>query len=144
MPPELNSEMDQEPLSDIQKLIRLKRYESPPEGAVDDFLDEFQRRQRSQALSGSSTKLFFERMTTYVSGFGRAKWVVGAVGAYACVMLFFLVKPTVSPMGQQPASGGARPVDAKMMKPSPDKPVYDPKVNRIRPLRTEVREVIVF
>jgi hypothetical protein len=136
--------MEQEPLTDLQKLIRLKRFECPPDDAVDDFLDEFQRRQRSQALAGSSTKLLFERVTTFMSGFGNTKWVFAAGGAYACVMLFFLVKPTVSPMGTQPsAPGSVNPVNGKGN--SIDQtPSYDmKKVNPVRPV-PEVPEVRVF
>jgi hypothetical protein len=139
------SKMEQEPLSDVQKLIRLKRFENPPEGSVDDFLVEFQRRQRSQALTGSSTKLFFERLSTFMSGFGKQKWAFAAAGAYACVMLFFLVRPSVTPMGQQPSGSGgsANPVGGRG-KVINQSPAYDPKANRVRPLPTKVPEVIVF
>ena len=34
----------------VSKLLRLKRYEQPPPGYFDDFLREFQRRQRAEAL----------------------------------------------------------------------------------------------
>ena len=34
----------------LSKLLRLKRYEQPPPGYFDDFLHEFQRRQRAEAL----------------------------------------------------------------------------------------------
>ena len=136
-------EMEQEPLSDVQKLIRLKRFECPPEGAVDDFLDEFQRRQRSQALTGSSTKLLFERVATYMSSFGKQKWVYGALAGYACVMLFFLVRPSETPMGQPTGGAGAVPVDAKM-KSGLQAPTYDPKMNRIRPAPKQAPDVIVF
>ncbi|MGI9241571.1 MAG: hypothetical protein ACR2RV_12280 [Verrucomicrobiales bacterium] len=136
--------MDQEPLSDIQKLIRLKRFETPPTEAVDDFLVEFQRRQRSQALTGSSTKLFIERVSTYMSSFGRQKWVYAAAGAYVCLMLFPLVKPSTSPVNQQPAGGGtANPVGVRGSV-IIDQPRYDPKQNQIRQLPTKVPEVIVF
>ena len=140
-----HSEMESEPLSDVQKLIRLKRYENPPEDAVDDFLVEFQRRQRSQALTGSSTKLFFERVVTFMSGFGRQKWVFAAGGVYACIMLFFLVRPSVTPMGPQPGSGSANPVQGTgktiIQKPAP---TYVPKANEDRPLPRKVPEVIVL
>lgn len=139
-----NPDIDHEPLSDIQKLIRLKRFETPPADAVDDFLVEFQRRQRSQALTGSSTKLFVERVSTYMSSFGRQKWVYAAAGAYVCLMLFPLVKPSVSPMGQQQPSEGAVNQVGGLGKVIIDKPIYDPRQNQIRPLPTKVPEVIVF
>ena len=66
-------------------------------------------------------------------------------------MLFPLVKPSVSPMGGAPAGGAptATPVGGQGAVGAQgevviEKPVYDPKVNQIRPLPTEVPEVIVF
>ena len=136
--------MDQdETPTDIQKLIRLKRFECPPEGAVDDFLEEFQDRQRKQALTGSSTKLLFERVTTYMSSFGKQKWLYGAGAAYACVMLFFLVKPSVTPLGQPPGGGEVNPINAPGSS-IISEPAYDPTKNRVRPKKAEVPEVIVL
>src|SRR5690606_31478091 len=43
------------------KLLRLKRYESPPEGYFTSFLEEFHRRQREDVLKRSSRSLFLER-----------------------------------------------------------------------------------
>ena len=134
-----------EPISDIQKLIRLKRFEAPQEEAVDDFLEEFQRRQRSQALTGSSTKLLFERVTTFMSSFGNTRWVFAAGGVYACVMAFALVKPTVSPMGAQPSnSGSVNPVGSKGSAIINQTPSYElNKVNPVRPV-PQVPEIRVF
>lgn len=110
MSPKFPSPPEEEPLSDIQRLIRLKRFECPPEDAVDDFLIEFNRRQRSQALTGSSRKLFAERLSTYLSSFGKQRWIYGGLAAYSCVMLFFLVRPSLTPMGTPDGGGGAVPV----------------------------------
>ena len=134
----------QETLTDVQKLIRLKRFECPPDDAVDDFIGEFQNRQRKQALTGSSTKLLFERVVTYMSSFGSQKWIYAAGGAYACVMLFFLVRPSVSPMDQQPGGGGTASPVGGPGKVIIEQPVYDPRSNRARPLKTKVPEVIVL
>ena len=136
----------EEAISEVQRLIRLKRFESPSETAVDDFLEEFQRRQRAQALTGSSTKLFFERLVTFMSGFGKQKWVFAAGGVYACVMLFFLVRPSVSPMAPEPSGGSANPVQGTgktiIQKLAP---TYVPKANGDdRPLPNKVPEVIVL
>ena len=80
-----------------------------------------------------------------MSGFGKQKWAFAAAGAYACVMLFFLVRPSVTPVGQPPGGNGgaANPVGAKG-KPVEESPAYDPRVNRARPLPTKIPEVIVF
>lgn len=143
MSPKFQSEMEDEPISEIQRLIRLKRFERPPEAAVDDFLVEFQRRQRSQALTGSSRKLFFERLVTYMSSFGELKWVYAAVGTYACVMLFFLIRPSETSMGQPGGGAAAVPVGAKM-EPVIEVPAFDPAKLNPRPLPTKVPEVREF
>jgi hypothetical protein len=80
---------------EIQRLIRLKKYEQPPEGYLEGFVDEFQRRQRSELLSGSSRSLFFERLGTYASGFSKQTWFAGAGAglAYASVMAYLMISP---------------------------------------------------
>lgn len=78
--------------TDIEKLIRLKRFEQPPEGYFDDFLLEFQSRQRSELLKRSAHSLFFERLGTYFSGFSKRQWVYAGSAAYAAVTIgFFLI-----------------------------------------------------
>ena len=77
----------------IQKLIGLKRHESPPEGYFEDFLEEFQSRQRSELLQQSSLGLFKERLGTWFRELGSVKWVAGAGAAYAGVMAAVLLWP---------------------------------------------------
>ncbi len=75
---------------ELQRLLRLKQYERPPEGYFDEFLLEFQSRQRQELLRRSAHSIFFERVGTYFSGFaqvGKAGWIYGGVGAYAAVMI---------------------------------------------------------
>lgn len=60
--------MSEEP-SDIQKLIRLKRYEQPPEGYFEDFLYEFQRRQRAEMLQRPVWQIAWERANLWLEGF---------------------------------------------------------------------------
>lgn len=71
--------------TDVQRLIRLKKYEQPPEGFVDDFLVQFQHRQRSEILRGSSVSLFWERLTAFM--FGRVTPSMALAGAAAAVVL---------------------------------------------------------
>ena len=72
---------------DIQKLLRLKRYERPPEGYFEDFLTEFQSRQRSELLKRSAHSLFFERLATYFSQFSRPQLAGAATAACAAIVL---------------------------------------------------------
>ncbi|CAN5429777.1 hypothetical protein BH23VER1_BH23VER1_15550 [soil metagenome] len=75
---------------ELQRLLRLKQYERPPEGYFDEFLQEFQSRQRRELLHRSAHGIFFERVGTYFSGFrqgGRTGWIYGGMGAYAALMV---------------------------------------------------------
>ncbi len=108
----------------IQKIVSLKRYETPRDGYFEDFLLEFQQRQRSELLHKSSTTLFFERVATWFRELGSIKWVAGAGAAYAAIMLAVLIWPagpgTVPDSNRAPASfeGGqgspAMPVDEQI------------------------------
>lgn len=119
---------------DIQDLIRLKRHEQPEEGYFDDFLTEFQQRQRSEMLNTSARGLFFERVKARFSELGAFKWVAGAGLAYAAVALMLAVMPSnnagemadqtadsASPVTQHPTSidhnGDVRPVSMEMQRP---------------------------
>jgi hypothetical protein len=83
--------MSKSEFDDVQRFIRLKRYEQPPEGFQEAFVAEFQRRQRAELLQRSSVGLFMERLGTYISGFGRQRLLVGAGLSYAAAMLIFFV-----------------------------------------------------
>ncbi len=70
---------------DIQRLIRLKRFEAPKEDFVEDFLAKFHERQRSEMLRQSSLSLLWERVTTYFDDLVAPRMVL--VPAVACVGL---------------------------------------------------------
>jgi hypothetical protein len=82
----------------VERLMRLKRHESPREGYFEDFLDEFQSRQRQELLKKSSLELFAERFSTWFCELGTIKWVAGAGAAYAAIMLgvFLFLPPSES------------------------------------------------
>lgn len=79
--------------SEIQKLLRLKRHEQPPEGYYEDFLLEFQHRQRAEMLRRSSFSLWTEKVANWFYGLGGSKWVWGGATAYAAVMIFAFMRP---------------------------------------------------
>lgn len=56
--------MSQEPM---HRIIRLKRYEQPPEGYFEGFLKEFHMRQRAELLRPSIAGLLLERIETILS-----------------------------------------------------------------------------
>ncbi len=79
---------------ELQDLINLKKYEQPEEGYFDDFLVEFQQRQRSEMLKTSARGLLIERAKAWFSEFGAMRWVIGAGAAYAAVVLVFNFIPS--------------------------------------------------
>ncbi len=77
---------------DVQRWIRLKRYESPAEGYYESFLEDFKERQRSEMLRQSARGLLFERVAMWFEESGGAKRFapVGAMAAAAVgVGLYF-------------------------------------------------------
>jgi hypothetical protein len=78
---------------ELQDLISLKKYEQPEEGYFDDFLVEFQQRQRSEMLKTSARGLLIERAKAWFSEFGAMRWVIGAGAAYAAVALVVHIIP---------------------------------------------------
>ena len=90
----------------LQKLLRLKRYEKPPEDYMDNFVDEFRQRQRSEMLKGSSRGLLFERVVTYFEGFGKARWGYAIGGACAAALVTFsLIPKGAQPLNQSGVAG---------------------------------------
>ena len=83
-------------LTEIQRLIRLKRYENPPEDFVERFIDDLKDRQRAELLQKSSLELLFERVATYFEPVSTPQWAM-AGGAVALVALMLMASIMVSP-----------------------------------------------
>jgi hypothetical protein len=82
---------------DIQRLLRLKRYEKPSEDFVEDFVHQFQQRQRQELLRHSARGLLWERVTTYFEGLFEPKWRwAGAMGV-ALFAGFMVFRPGAAP-----------------------------------------------
>tara|TARA_R110000850_G_scaffold30768_3_gene84995 strand:- start:5186 stop:5653 length:468 start_codon:yes stop_codon:yes gene_type:complete len=78
-----------------QRLVRLKRYETPGEEYFSSFMDEFKDRQRSEMLRRSSLSILAERVSVWFDEMHGAKWLVPA-GAAAAIGIGVLVNvPTV-------------------------------------------------
>lgn len=78
---------------ELQDLIGLKKYEQPEETYFDDFLVEFQQRQRAEMLTTSARSLLFERARARFSEFGSLRWVIGVGAAYAAIVFSFYLIP---------------------------------------------------
>lgn len=88
---------------DVQRLIRLKRYETPGDEYFESFLEQFKERQRSEMLHRSARGLLLERAQVWFDELHGAKWLapMGAAAALAAGV-FFLVAPS-SENSAQPA-----------------------------------------
>lgn len=56
--------------TEIQRLLRLKRYEKPPEDYFENFLREFHERQRAEILKRSLWRIAMDRLEVLFSDFG--------------------------------------------------------------------------
>ena len=92
--------------TEVQKLVALKRYESPSDEYFEDFLDEFHRRQRADLMNRSARSLFFERVTVWFRELGAVKYDYGAGLAYAALMLAFFAWPRGGVEQNVTGSGG--------------------------------------
>jgi len=89
------------PEEQISKLLKLKRYEQPAPGYFDDFLRDFQARQRAELIRQPLWQIAWDRVSSLAEGFqvprmAYASIIAMAVAASAVIML----KPTA------PSSGG--------------------------------------
>lgn len=101
---------------EVQRLIRLKRYESPGEVYFASFLDSVKERQRAELLHRSARGLLWERITTWLDESGGARVFVpaGAVAAAAVgAGLYFATASTEQPAAESfaatPAAGPSAP-----------------------------------
>ena len=87
--------MDKE--DQLLRLLRLKRYEQPPEEFAKEFLEEFQRRQRTDIVRRSALSIVWERLTAWFEGLRRPAvlWTAGL--AYAALMLALWLLPRHTP-----------------------------------------------
>ena len=80
----------------IQKLIRLKRFENPGDGFTEEFLREFHQRQRAEMLKQSSINLLAERVQTWWTHLTVPKWSLATAMAAMCAGSFFLLGGTAT------------------------------------------------
>ncbi len=80
---------------DVQRLIRLKRYETPGEAYFEGFLKDFKERQRAEMLRGSARSLLLERIGMWFDELGGARRFVpiGAMAATALGIGLYFVGP---------------------------------------------------
>lgn len=72
----------------LQKLLRLKNYESPGDEYFENLLVDVRQRQRQDAMKLSPGMLLKERVSEWYEDMGSARWAVPA-GSFAAVLLTF-------------------------------------------------------
>lgn len=83
---------------DIQRLIRLKNYETPGDEYFESFLKDFKERQRSEMLCQSARSLLVERVSMWFDEVSGPRWLV-PVGASAAALIalgIYTVRPPLS------------------------------------------------
>ena len=91
----INRHPMKEEKSDISKLIELKKYEQPEEGFFEDFLADFQARQRQEMVKISARALLVERVSAFFKERSLMQW--GAAAAISCAAVIL----TLSVFSQQ-------------------------------------------
>ncbi len=84
---------------ELQDIIRLKNDEQPSEEYFNEFLADFQQRQRAAMLKTSARGLLIERVSAWFSEFGAFRWVAVAGATYAVIALGFYALP-IDNLGQ--------------------------------------------
>ena len=74
--------MDEE-FTDLQRLLRLKRHEAPPPEYFEDFLFEFQRRQRAEMLKRPLWRLALDRFEGAIPNFSFPRYAYASASAVA-------------------------------------------------------------
>lgn len=62
----MENPMNQRNTEPMHRIIRLKRYEQPPEGYFEGFLKEFHYNQRAELLKSSLSALIWERLLSMI------------------------------------------------------------------------------
>lgn len=109
-------------------MLRLKRYEKPPEGFYEQFFEEFQSRQRSEMLRQSAHGLFFERVSAWMWGLGNRRWLYAGGAAYAAVMIVVFLRPMSEMFAVSDDGGTAIVQEANVPAPDPkeeDEPSHE-------------------
>ena len=77
----------------IQKLIRLKKYETPGEDFVSDFVAKFRERQRGEMLKQSALSMFWEQVKMHFSEAPGQKWALATAAVMAMASITWLLAP---------------------------------------------------
>lgn len=85
----------------ISKLLKLKRYEQPAPGYFDDFLREFQARQRSEIIHRSLWQIIGDRVALWMPSFEVPRVAYAAIAAVAVAASTLIA---LRPSGEAPVA----------------------------------------
>lgn len=69
--------------SDISRLLRLKRHEQPPPGYFEDFLSEFQQRQRAELIQRPMWEAVWDHLSGIAPSFRVPQYAYAAIAVLA-------------------------------------------------------------
>ncbi len=84
----------------LQKLIRLKKYETPGEDFVEDFLSKFRERQRGEMLKQSAWSLFWEQLKMHFTEAPAQKWAFATAAIAAVALSAWMMAPRFQPAAE--------------------------------------------
>lgn len=91
----------------MHHIIRLKRYEQPREGYFEDFLSEFQHRQRAELLKPSLSVLLWERFCSLFPDVRVPTMAYAGAVAVAVIAAVAIVRTPSTPSTGNPLSSYA-------------------------------------
>ena len=93
--------MNDDEFQDIQRLIRLKRHESPGEGFTEEFLKHFHQRQREEKSRQTSLERFWESLSMRFEELFNPRWALAGAAAALVLLAAWLFMPAGSGDGSQ-------------------------------------------
>lgn len=89
--------MPDDNFDDLQKLLRLKRYEQPKPEYFQSFLHEFHRRQRAELLRQPLWRIACERIAAFFSEPTASRYAYGAATALVLLCAGLLSRSAIEP-----------------------------------------------
>ncbi|MBV9492119.1 MAG: hypothetical protein JO069_20690 [Verrucomicrobia bacterium] len=84
----------------VQKLLRLKRFEQPPPGYFDRALEEFHRRQRAELLQRSALRIWWDRTTSALFTGRVLNYAYGGAFAVSCALATLVLSGVFNPASE--------------------------------------------
>lgn len=102
---------------DVSRLLRFKRYEMPPPGFHEDFLREFQRRQRLESMRPNWWQRFKEAVEEVLDRVRVPGYAYATVGLFAVASgAWIMSSDEIGVAGSQPVALAAAPAPSQELK----------------------------